>query len=1249
MSILGKCLRILSAFVVLNSCGNKIETAAPDAAAGLVSESFADSDKLVSNRGARAQPSPMSLCENKEFEICEDDILKRSAQETLLCAKNTLKEKKGSEDLTKSIKEVLTFIEALNFAAIDNYKKTSEIIAVADGKVQAGPADLSRLCWGDAILFDGAEKLNAAKALLEESRISNNPAMVLELNRRASGLIESVAKVGKKNCAAYFKVNEQSLALANVLNRLNAARDMIRCDFATKNGTVVITEQLSSYIDDLENKKLGYKCIERQLSACKEPVLKSGNECARLWGAQGSLFPVTPEKCLSHCSSLPDGKSIDEADRRQTVLGSLSEFCDERFQPASQCAGPSVDQCILSCCAQNEECLSEAQKTREKNCRTVCKFDDFLQTDCTAEIPGSRSAYRLQVCEVSGKAFALSGSCILEACQQGYSRVGNRCENKHCAAVSSPTNGCLSTASDKVLPAPDESKGEKLAAEKLAAEKKAAEKLAAEKLAAEKLAAEKLAAEKLAAEKLAAEKLAAEKQSSNKTNATVLTPSKPRNVSGQIKDFQLSLRWLAPLSRGGSAIKQYKVRYRDKNSLGNNWYEFTTPTSSNLSVNHPMSIGPTYVFQVAAVNSAGIGDYSDELLIRTVPSAPRDLIVNLGKCQVIKNQESGSSSVLVNVSLKWSPPLEMAGDPIVDYEIKTRVKEGYINLINPRVSAATNSASGYLPCDGTVKFEVIARTKNLGGEALASDLIPITNVRAIGAPTKPESLSISANGMKFEGRTPRAYVSLSWKMPSDSSNQKITNYSVQMRNIDRGETRWTDVEQKNLVATNITINDLICAETYQFRVAAASAQGIGEFSEPSASISTPCVPNNPISLDLTSGDQSVSVQWPGFPGQGNNGSPIIGYHLQYSIFVNYEIDGWLDFPHTQVDTNRGRYKVNVTGLKNGTPYRFRVAFINSIGKGEFTESDVIVPFGLPNKPMNLAVRPGFQQAYLSWTPPSDNGRPITNYSIKYSTDGGTSWSQPVLTNEPNFVYEGLTIGLSYIFQVAARNERGEGLPSENSPPLTVAANGDRYCEIDVTIVGGLSCQGNDKNWDVRKRLECSGCGGNMYGGGTYWFSGSYPVTLPDDAEEIEAHLETDPINARGTGRPDYRSGFNRVILQLGNSTLENAVPMRVDVTIDDRGRPTGYPLVWENANYKPIDRGVDLKPGKNTFKMTVNPIGCIWDRTISRKGGNYEIYSGGYKAKIKGRYKAAQCNKALEGPSPSKSNKNEPVYFNLRK
>jgi hypothetical protein len=71
--------------------------------------------------------------------------------------------------------------------------------------------------------------------------------------------------------------------------------------------------------------------------------------------------------------------------------------------------------------------------------------------------------------------------------------------------------------------------------------------------------------------------------------------------------------------------------------------------------------------------------------------------------------------------------------------------------------------------------------------------------------------------------------------------------------------------------------------------------------------------------------------------------------------------------------------------------------------------------------------------------------------------------------------------------------------------------------------------------------------------------------------------------------------------------------------------------------------------GKNTFKMTVNPIGCIWDRTISRKGGNYEIYSGGYKAKIKGRYKAAQCNKALEGPSPSKSNKNEPVYFNLRK
>jgi hypothetical protein len=500
--------------------------------------------------------------------------------------------------------------------------------------------------------------------------------------------------------------------------------------------------------------------------------------------------------------------------------------------------------------------------------------------------------------------------------------------------------------------------------------------------------------------------------------------------------------------------------------------------------------------------------------------------------------------------------------------------------------------------------------------------------------------------MKLVESRPRASVTLGWTPPADSGKSKVTSYRVQLLNNDRGPKLWEDFQQSIPAITSLMIGDLQCGDAYQFRVAAMNAYGISEFSDPTVSKSTPCAPDEPNIYPLTPNNQSVTISWNTIAESDSNGSPIVDYQLQYAAVSNDAKPAWIDFPHVHAYPATGLHTVTVTGLKNGTPYKFRVASINAFGTGKYAETWGVTPFSTPDKPTNLTARPGFQQGYLSWTPPADNGRPITQYHIKYSTDGGKNWSQPVSTNQSEFVYQGLTIGLSYIFQVAAKNEKGEGPASDSTQPLRVADSGDKYCEINVALVGGLSCQGNDRGWDnAKSRASCSGCGGNMYGSGTYWFSGSYPVTLPNDAKEIDVQAETDPLTA-SLSNSYFGSGFNRVMLQLGNSTLENAIPTRVINNIDDRGRPTLYPTVTTNEKYKAFAGDINLQPGKNIFKMTVNPIGCVWAQGVSP---NYQIYSGPYTVKLKGRYKAAQCNMALEGQDPLETNKIKPLRFPLQK
>ena len=89
----------------------------------------------------------------------------------------------------------------------------------------------------------------------------------------------------------------------------------------------------------------------------------------------------------------------------------------------------------------------------------------------------------------------------------------------------------------------------------------------------------------------------------------------------------------------------------------------------------------------------------------------------------------------------------------------------------------------------------------------------------------------------------------------------------------------------------------------------------------------------------------------------------------------------------------------------------------------------------------MAGIPGNGQVQLSWTAPvSDGGLPVTDYTIQYSSNSGSSWQTVSRTasTATSATVRGLTNGTGYLFRVASVNDVGTGAYSANSSAVTPA-------------------------------------------------------------------------------------------------------------------------------------------------------------------------------------------------------------------
>lgn len=214
----------------------------------------------------------------------------------------------------------------------------------------------------------------------------------------------------------------------------------------------------------------------------------------------------------------------------------------------------------------------------------------------------------------------------------------------------------------------------------------------------------------------------------------------------------------------------------------------------------------------------------------------------------------------------------------------------------------------------------------------------------------------------------------------------------------------------------------------------------------------------PTSLSSIEGNGQLTISFtpPAFSG----GLLITNYEYALSTDGGSTYGAWAALSPSDTTS-----PVTIGGLANGTLYHVKLRAVTSLGGGQ--ESSVLstntTPFTIASSPTITALTPGDGSITVNYSAPASNGgRPITGYSLQYSSDNGSTWSSEIDSgNDLSETVTGLTNGSSYIFRAWARTAAGAGQISSNSSsetPRTVpsavatpsSSSGDRRFSITWT-------------------------------------------------------------------------------------------------------------------------------------------------------------------------------------------------------
>ena len=141
----------------------------------------------------------------------------------------------------------------------------------------------------------------------------------------------------------------------------------------------------------------------------------------------------------------------------------------------------------------------------------------------------------------------------------------------------------------------------------------------------------------------------------------VTVPGAPTGLTAEATSTtSATLQWTAPASDGGAEITGYRVDY---STDGGDYVEYGSAASTAKDVSDLMP-GASYQFRVAAVNSAGVGAFSQPSVPLVMPT---EVITVPGP---VRDWTRGSFTKTLNlyrVTVRWRAPLDDGGAAVTGY------------------------------------------------------------------------------------------------------------------------------------------------------------------------------------------------------------------------------------------------------------------------------------------------------------------------------------------------------------------------------------------------------------------------------------------------------------------------------------------------------------------------------------------------------------------------------------------------------
>jgi titin len=495
---------------------------------------------------------------------------------------------------------------------------------------------------------------------------------------------------------------------------------------------------------------------------------------------------------------------------------------------------------------------------------------------------------------------------------------------------------------------------------------------------------------------------------------SVTTPSAPTSLIATPGNGSVSLAFTAGAD-GGASISKYQYQ------LGSGSWTDAVGTTSPITVSG-LTNGTSYSIKLRAVNSAGDGaasDASGSFTPRTTPSAPTSLVATPGS----GTPSSGSVSVAFAAGSDGGASISK-----YQYQLGSGDWVDAVGTTSPiSISGLTNGTS----------YDIKLRAVNSAGPGDASAASSsVTPVSVPGAPTW-------LWGIPRDG-----HLIAHWSAPSSDGGSPITGYTLE---IEGGEFGWWNPKILTTCSPGCVVIGLTNGSFYRFTVTATNAIGDSETAY-SVGYMPAGPPGLPSGVYAVRGDESATIYWTA--ATDNNFSEITNYTAQAYTTSGSEIYGYY------CSNNSVRY-CTITGLTNGTDYRFAVRAENEQGWGSFTALTApIAPSAsaatTPGAPSNVVITPGNSSVSVSFTASDNNGATISKYQYQL---GSGSWTDAVGTTSPISI-SGLTNGTSYDIKLRAVNSVGDGAASDavsvtprtvpGAPSITSVTPGDSTVSLAFT-------------------------------------------------------------------------------------------------------------------------------------------------------------------------------------------------------